>query len=152
MFNKKDKDKEKEELDILARRATDKVLEIETRISPNVAITGDLDGKENVRLEGSFEGKAKVKGLFLVGQSGKYKGELCADSVIIEGEFEGNVHSSKKVELRSDAKFKGNISANVIAIAEGSFFEGEIKMAQNGSGQQFSFVEKRKIKTENSVD
>ena len=144
--------KSKEELDILARRSTDKVGEIETKVSSQVKITGEIEGKENVKLEGCFNGKAKTSGLFLIGQTGNFKGELTADTVIVEGEFEGNVLSTKKIELRETAKFKGNISANIIAIAEGSFFEGEIKMGNNGNGQQFSFEEKRKIRTENSID
>jgi cytoskeletal protein CcmA (bactofilin family) len=141
----------KEDLDILARRSIDKIAEIETRISPQIRLTGDIEGKENVKLEGSFEGKAHITGLFYVGSTGKFKGELSSDNVIVEGEFEGSVIQAKKIELRSSSKFKGNIVSNTVAIAEGSFFEGEIKMAGNGKGQQFSFEEKRKIKTENGM-
>jgi len=150
MFQKNNEDQEN--LDILARRSTDKSGEIETWISPATKITGEIEGKENVRLDGSIDGKARTGGLFLIGQSGKFKGEISADSIIVEGEFEGDVKSTKKIELRSTAKFRGNINAAIVAMAEGSFFEGEVKMTNNGQGKQFSFEEKRKIRTEKGTD
>jgi len=143
MFHKK----KNEDLDVLARRSTDKAGEVEAKISQGIRMKGEIEGKDNVNLEGSFEGKAKVNGLFLISKSGNFNGELNAESVIIEGGFEGTINSSKKIELRSEAKVKGSISSNVIAIAEGSFFEGEIKMTNNGSSKQVTFEEKRKIKT-----
>jgi len=147
MFNKNKEDKEN--LDILARRSTDKLGEIDTRIGVGTAINGTIDGKENFRLEGSFEGKVKIIGVFFLGQSGKFKGDLTADSIILEGEFNGDISGAKKVELRDSAKYKGNIAATTIAIAEGSFFEGEVKMGEENS-EQISFEEKRKIRTNNN--
>ncbi len=146
------KSKEKDDLDILARRSTDKLGDISTRISPEVRIKGEILGKNNVKLEGGFEGDANIQGLFLVGNTGKFKGEMSADQVVIEGDFEGNVKAAKKLELRSSAKFRGNIVANVVAIAEGCFFEGEIKMGSEGKSAQFAFEEKRKIKTNSDID
>ena len=141
------KSKGKDDLDILARRATDKVGDVETKIGPNLKIKGEIEGRDNVRLEGKFEGNANIGGLFFVGPQGDFKGELTADHVIIEGTCKGNVSAKKKIELRTSAKFHGNIASNTIAIAEGSFFEGEIKMNETEGAKEFSFEEKRKIKT-----
>lgn len=147
MFKKKN-----EELEVLSRRTADKLGDIETKIGKESAIKGEIEGKNSVRLDGMFEGKAKVTSLFVIGASGNFKGELSTDGLIVDGQFDGIVTQAKKVELRSSAKFRGTIVSNVVAIAEGSFFEGEIKMEDGDKNKQFLFEEKRKIKTKNDVD
>jgi cytoskeletal protein CcmA (bactofilin family) len=146
------RDKDGDNLDILARRSTDKFGEIDSKISQDVFISGEIKGKNNIKLQGKFEGNANITGLFLVGSTGFFKGDLTADSVVIDGEFEGNVKLAKKLELRNSARFTGNINSQVVAIAEGSFFEGEIKMGSDSGNRQFAFEEKRKIRTGSDAD
>jgi len=66
----------------------------------------------------------------MVDKGARIEGTIRAPHIIIEGELNGNVESAEFVELRSECRMIGNINTDKIAIAEGSFFQGDIKMSE----------------------
>jgi cytoskeletal protein CcmA (bactofilin family) len=75
-------------------------------------------------------------------KGGNIKGEIDSRHVIIEGRLEGNIKGAEHVEIRDEAQVTGNIQTQKIAMAEGSFFKGEIQMPRQDD-QPSQFVEKR---------
>jgi cytoskeletal protein CcmA (bactofilin family) len=70
--------------------------------------------------------------LLLVGKTGKLKGEVKAQYIIIEGEVEGKVMANEKVELRDTGKYRGEILAPAVMISDNAFFDGTVKMMKEG--------------------
>jgi cytoskeletal protein CcmA (bactofilin family) len=89
---------------------------------------GSLIGSGGVRVEGTFEGQIALKGLLVVGETGKVTCEnVRAANVIVAGAVKGNI-TAQKVEIRSSGRVWGNIVTTAFATEEGAFLRGQIRM------------------------
>jgi cytoskeletal protein CcmA (bactofilin family) len=115
----------------LNQRSLDKAEKMETTaVFKGISVTGDVKGSHNIYLNGEFDGKMDLTALLLVGKTGKLKGQVKAECVIIEGEVEGKVIAKEKVELRATGKYKGEIIAPSVMISDKAFFDGNVKMTK----------------------
>ena len=65
---------------------------------------GRISGSGGVRIEGIFEGEIELKGLVVVGETGKVTCEnVRANSVIVAGAVHGSITASK-LEIRSTGR------------------------------------------------
>ncbi len=104
-----------------------------TAIFDGISVTGNIKGSHNLFLNGEFEGTIDLTALLLVGKTGKLKGKVKAEYVIIEGEVEGKVIAHEKVELRDGGRYKGEILAPSVMISDNSFFDGVVQMLKAGT-------------------
>ena len=99
-------------------------------IGKSVVIKGELNGSEDLTIEGQVEGKIELRDHVLtIGPNGKIKAELFAKSVVVLGEVIGNVSASEKVDIRENGSVEGDITSPRVAIAEGAHFRGSVDMA-----------------------
>jgi cytoskeletal protein CcmA (bactofilin family) len=106
-------------------------------IGKSVVIKGELNGSEDLTIEGHVEGKIELKDHVLtLGPNGKIKAAVFAKSVIVLGEVNGNVTASEKVDIRDGGAVDGDIVSPRVAIAEGAHFRGTVDMQKKGGGQQ----------------
>ena len=102
-------------------------------IGKSVVIKGELNGSEDLTIEGHVEGKIELRDHVLtIGPNGKIKAELFAKSVVVLGEVIGNVSASEKVDIRENGSVEGDITSPRVAIAEGAHFRGSVDMASKG--------------------
>jgi len=102
-------------------------------IGKSVVIKGELNGSEDLTIEGHVEGKIELRDHVLtIGPNGRIKAELHAKSVVVLGEVIGNVSASEKVDIRENGSVEGDITSPRVAIAEGAHFRGSVDMAQKG--------------------
>ncbi len=95
--------------------------------------TGHLSGSGGVRIEGAFEGEITLRGLLVVGESGRVTCEnLQADVVIVAGAVRGNI-TAEKVEIRSTGRVWGDVVTTAFATEEGAFLRGQIRMEEQVS-------------------
>lgn len=99
-----------------------------TLIGRGIRIEGNITGSAPIEVLGTLEGTAGTENQFTIRKGGLVKGEVAAYSVVVEGRLEGSINAEEKIHLRSTCEVRGNISANKVAIDEGSFFEGQVKM------------------------
>jgi cytoskeletal protein CcmA (bactofilin family) len=91
---------------------------------------GAITGSGGVRVEGTFEGQITIKGLLVVGETGKVTCEnVRAVTVIVAGAVKGNI-TAQKVEIRSTGRVWGDIIATAFATEEGAFLRGQIRMEE----------------------
>ena len=103
-------------------------------IGKSVVIKGELNGSEDLTVEGQVEGKIELRQHALtVGPNGKIKAQVFAKSVIVLGAVTGNITAAESVALRDSGSVDGDISAPRVAIAEGAHFRGSIDMRAAGS-------------------
>ena len=102
-------------------------------IGKSVVIKGELNGSEDLTIEGQVEGKIELKDHVLtIGPNGKIKAQVFAKAVIVLGEVNGNVTASEKVDIRDGGSVDGDIIAPRVAIAEGAHFRGSVDMQRKG--------------------
>lgn len=99
-------------------------------LGTGIAWKGNLSGSGGVRIEGAFEGDIALRGLLVVGETGRVTCEhLRANVVIIAGAVRGDV-TAEKVEIRSSGRVWGNVVTAAFATEEGAFLRGQIRMEE----------------------
>ncbi len=83
-------------------------------------IEGTLDVPGNLRIEGTFRGRAVVGHRLVVAESAQVKGTLEAREVLIAGVFEGEIKGSQHVEIASTARLKGSIHSQKLEVHSGA--------------------------------
>jgi len=106
-------------------------------IGKSVVIKGELNGSEDLTIEGHVEGTIQLKDHVLtIGPNGKIKAQVFAKSVIVLGEVTGNVTASDKVDIRDNGSVDGDIISPRVAIAEGAHFRGSVDMQRKAAPAQ----------------
>jgi cytoskeletal protein CcmA (bactofilin family) len=99
-----------------------------------VVIKGELNGSEDLTIEGQVEGKIELRqNVLTIGPNARIKAQVFAKSVVILGEITGNVSATDKVDIRDNGSVDGDIAAPRVAIAEGAHFRGSIDMQRAGA-------------------
>jgi cytoskeletal protein CcmA (bactofilin family) len=102
-------------------------------IGKSVVIKGELNGSEDLTIEGHVEGTIQLKDHVLtIGPNGRIKAQVFAKAVIVLGEVTGNVTASDKVDIRDNGSVDGDIISPRVAIAEGAHFRGSVDMQRKG--------------------
>jgi len=105
-------------------------------IGKSVVIKGELNGSEDLTIEGHVEGTIQLRDHVLtIGPNGRIKAQVFAKSVIVLGEVTGNVTASEKVDIRDNGSVDGDIISPRVAIAEGAHFRGSVDMQRKGQPQ-----------------
>src|SRR5262252_2867981 len=108
-------------------------------IGKSVVIKGELNGSEDLTIEGHVEGTIQLKdNVLTIGPNGKIKAQIFAKSVIVLGEVTGNVTASDKVDIRDNGSVDGDNISPRVAIAEGAHFRGSVDMQRKGAPAQAS--------------
>ena len=102
-------------------------------IGKSVVVKGELNGSEDLTVEGHVEGKIELREHVLtIGPNGRIKAQVFAKTVIVFGEITGNVSATEKVDVRENGSVEGDIVAPRVAIAEGAHFRGTVDMQRTG--------------------
>ncbi len=106
-------------------------------IGKSVVIKGELNGSEDLTIEGQVEGKIELREHVLtIGPHGRIRAEVFAKIVVVQGEVTGNIKATEKVSIQDSGAVEGDITAPKVAIAEGARFRGSVDMSP--AGQQES--------------
>ena len=115
-----------------SRRFTDAVDPSATVIGPRTQVKGELVAEGPVELAGFLDGDAQVAAHLRVRPGARVTGRLEAKSLVVEGEVTGPSVAAERIEIGATARVISNLRARVVAIAEGVFFEGEVRMDDTG--------------------
>ena len=106
-------------------------------IGKSVVIKGELNGSEDLTIEGHVEGTIQLREHVLtIGPNGRIKAQVFAKSVIVLGEVMGNVTASDKVDIRDNGSVDGDIVSPRVAIAEGAHFRGSVDMQRKATAPE----------------
>ena len=106
-------------------------------IGKSVVIKGELNGSEDLTIEGHVEGTIQLREHVLtIGPNGKIKAQVFAKAVIVLGEVTGNVTASEKVDIRDNGSVDGDIVSPRVAIAEGAHFRGSVDMQRKAGAEK----------------
>lgn len=97
-------------------------------VSKNVKIEGDIQGEENLHVEGQLKGSIKITGNVLIGNTGVVEADIEAKSIVIQGNVTGNVKVLQQLEIQPTGRLIGDCTARSIDIKEGAILEGRLNM------------------------
>jgi cytoskeletal protein CcmA (bactofilin family) len=101
-----------------------------------VALKGELSGREDVFIDGDFEGQIRVSGAGVtIGVNGRVTAEVEADEIVVEGRVEGSLRARQRLVIRHSAHVTGDIEAPRLAIEDGAVFHGRVDMPQPGTAR-----------------
>ena len=107
------------------------VARVTTVLGPGINWKGDLRGKGGVRIEGALEGEIAVRGLVIIGETGRVTCETFkADTVIVAGAVNGEI-LAEKLEIRATGRVYGDVTTQSFSTEEGAFLRGKVTMLDN---------------------
>ena len=99
-------------------------------LGTGIAWKGSLSGTGGIRIEGAFDGNISLRGLLVIGETGRVTCEnLRANVVIVAGAVQGNI-TAEKVEIRKTGRVWGDVVTAAFATEEGAFLRGQIRMEE----------------------
>ena len=109
---------------------TSPVERVTSVLGPGISWKGDLRGKGGVRIEGALEGDVAVRGMVIIGETGRVTcEELKAGTVIVAGSMKGRI-VSEKLEIRATGRVYGDVTVQSISTDEGAFLRGKVTMEE----------------------
>jgi cytoskeletal protein CcmA (bactofilin family) len=109
---------------------------IVVNIGPSIQIKGELQGDEDLTIDGRIEGQINLREHNLtIGPNGKIKADLYAKTIVIAGEVSGNANAAERVEIAPSGRLIGNIAAPRITIADGAHFKGSVDMERGAEAR-----------------
>ena len=102
-------------------------------IGRSIALKGELTGKEDLVVEGQFEGTIDVaEHTVTVGAQGQVKSEIRARHVVVHGSVTGKVTAREKIDIRRTGNVTGDLVSAGVAIEDGAYFKGSIEILREG--------------------
>ncbi len=99
-------------------------------LGPGVIWHGAVTGSGGVRIEGAFEGTIALRGMLVIGETGRVTCEnVRANTVVVAGAVRGNI-TTQKLEIRSTGRVWGDVITTAFVTDEGAFLRGQIRMEE----------------------
>ena len=101
-------------------------------IGATVFFKGEIQGSEDLAIEGEIEGKINLKdhNLYL-GPKSRVRAEIYAKTITIEGDVRGDVYAAERLVIKKSGRLNGNIVAPRLVLEDGARFKGTIDMEKH---------------------
>lgn len=98
------------------------------RIVQGTTIKGDIETKEDFRLDGILIGNYSSTGKLVIGTTGEVQGDIKCKNVDVEGKYAGKLEVDELLTVKSSAHIKGNVLVGRLSIESGAIFEATCSM------------------------
>jgi cytoskeletal protein CcmA (bactofilin family) len=113
-------------------KASPKADKVESIIGGQSEVTGDLNVKGTLQVDGLVKGHVKADWVVLT-ESSRIKGDITAHKIIVSGRVEGNLKAEEAIEIMPKGKVIGDVFTNKISVAEGGELNGKVVMSERDS-------------------
>ncbi|WP_096086778.1 bactofilin family protein [Agaribacterium haliotis] len=122
-------------------------------IGKNIKFRGELEGTEDLHIEGQVDGSIIMGGQNLsIGTGGEVSANIHAQNVLINGKLDGDVFADELIEICKTAKVQGNLISPRIKLEDGGKFRGTIDMVDDEQEQKARYEKfKEKLKVDHAV-
>lgn len=108
-----------------------------TIIGKDTLITGTVDVKGAVRVDGTVKGKVLCTDCVTIGAGGLVEADIESNTAVIAGHMIGNIAASEKIELQAKCELEGDIKTKSLVIEQGAVFCGACNMKGSTPGLSF---------------
>ena len=106
-------------------------------IGANISIKGQIQGDEDLVIEGKIEGTIHLQNHALhLGPKCHVSAEIRAKTITVEGQVDGDIYSSERLEIRKSGRVTGNIVTPRLALEDGARLKGSVDMEREAAGQK----------------
>lgn len=99
-----------------------------TVVGESILIKGNLEGDEDLTVQGRIEGAIHLTKTLIVEPTGVVKADVSVANAIISGIMVGNLTATDSVELAESGRMVGDIQSPRVIITEGALFKGRVDM------------------------
>ena len=99
-----------------------------SRISTGTVVKGEISSTNDIRIDGTFEGKIQSMGRVVVGEKAVVKGDIICTNVDFWGTMEGNFYVKDTLSLKSSSKVKGDLHIKRLQVELDAKFDGTCQM------------------------
>jgi cytoskeletal protein CcmA (bactofilin family) len=104
------------------------MIETINTIGAGTIVTGDIQSKGDIRLDGILKGSVNTSGKVVLGKEGIIEGDVICNSADISGTIKAKITVSQLLSLKATAKLNGEIITNKLSIEPGAAFTGSCSM------------------------
>ena len=103
-----------------------------SRISTGTVIKGEINSPNDIRIDGTFEGKIVCKGRVVAGEKAVIKGDIVCENVDFWGKLEGCLYVKDTLTLKDTCTVTGDLHIKRLVVELGARFNGACKMLAGG--------------------
>lgn len=97
-------------------------------ISQGIKIKGELEGTEDLFIDGTVDGKISLAHSALtVGPNGVVKAEINAREIVLRGMAEGKFTAEERIQIWHTARVQGELKSSRISIEDGAELRGKVE-------------------------
>lgn len=99
-----------------------------SRISSASTVRGEMYSRNDIRIDGTFEGKIYSEGKVVVGEKAIITGDIICTNVDFWGKLKGNLYVKDTLSLKDGCVVDGELHIRRIMLELGSKFNGTCRM------------------------
>ena len=97
-------------------------------IGAGTVITGDIQSKGDIRVDGTLKGSVNTSGKVVLGKDGVIEGDVVCKDADVSGIIKAKISVAQLLSLKSTAKLNGDIITNRLSVEPGASFTGSCSM------------------------
>ncbi len=101
---------------------------IETLIGKETVMSGNLESKGSIRIDGSFSGDITAQNV-IIGEEALVQALINCSNVILAGRVEGNINAEGKLDIRATGVLIGDAKIGSLSVEDGAVVVGNCKMS-----------------------
>ena len=109
-----------------------------SRISTGTVIKGEINSPNDIRIDGTFEGKIVCKGRVVAGEKAVIKGDIVCENVDFWGKLEGCLYVKDTRTLKDTFTVTGDLHIKRLVVELGARFNGACKMLVEGEFEKLT--------------
>lgn len=109
-----------------------------SRISTGTVIKGEINSPNDIRIDGTFEGKIVCKGRVVAGEKAVIKGDIVCENVDFWGKLEGCLYVKDTLTLKDTCTVTGDLHIKRLVVELGARFNGACKMLVEGEFEKLT--------------
>lgn len=99
-----------------------------TIVGKDTVITGTVDVKGALRVDGTVKGKIICSDCVTIGTTGLVEAEIESDSAVVAGRMVGDIAATENIELQTKCEMEGDLKTKSLVIEQGAIFCGACNM------------------------
>ena len=101
-----------------------KYVSVDVLIGADTVLTGELNSKSAVKIDGTVQGNITTAQEVIVSESGTVEGNITAAGLIVSGKITGDAKITDQLLIKETGYLEGNIEAGSLVIEAGGEFYG----------------------------